>query len=90
MRRFLTYYLPRAAEIAEAYALLGSAPRDTAGMTATGDLIDRLETAFTHYAASLQDAELGKLDIELKLRRVRSTRISDRRGASRSPRSDKR
>jgi 5-bromo-4-chloroindolyl phosphate hydrolysis protein len=68
VRRFLTYYLPRAADIADAYALLekGSVP-DSARIAATGDLIDRLDVAFTRYATSLQDADLGNLDIELKL-----------------------
>lgn len=68
VRRFLTYYLPRAAEIAEAYrALEKSAVPDTARLAATGDMIDRLDGAFTRYAANLQDADLDKLDIELKL-----------------------
>jgi 5-bromo-4-chloroindolyl phosphate hydrolysis protein len=68
VRRFLTYYLPRAAEIAEAYAALErSAAPDTARLTATGELIDRLDTAFTRYAANVQDADIDKLDIELKL-----------------------
>ena len=68
VRRFLTYYLPRAAELVEAYALLekGSA-RDTTRLAATSDLIDRLDVAFTHYATNLQEADLGNLDIELKL-----------------------
>jgi len=68
VRRFLTYYLPRAAEIAEAYGSLerGNVP-DTARIAATADLIDRLDVAFTHYAANLQSADLGNLDIELKL-----------------------
>jgi 5-bromo-4-chloroindolyl phosphate hydrolysis protein len=68
VRRFLTYYLPRAAEIAEAYGSLerGNVP-DTARIAATGDLIDRLDVAFTRYAANLQGADLGNLDIELKL-----------------------
>ena len=68
VRRFLTYYLPRAAEIAEAYGSLerSSAP-DAERLNATGALIDRLDTAFTRYAANLQDADLDKLDIELKL-----------------------
>jgi hypothetical protein len=30
-------------------------------------LIDRLDVAFTRYAASLQNGDLDKLDIELKL-----------------------
>jgi 5-bromo-4-chloroindolyl phosphate hydrolysis protein len=68
VRRFLTYYLPRAAELAEAYALLEKGNvRDTARLTATSELIDRLDTAFTHYATNLQSADLGNLDIELKL-----------------------
>ncbi|WP_441238770.1 5-bromo-4-chloroindolyl phosphate hydrolysis family protein [Bradyrhizobium sp. 930_D9_N1_4] len=68
VRRFLTYYLPRAAEIAEAYrALERSSVPDTARLAATGDMINRLDMAFTRYAANLQDADLDKLDIELKL-----------------------
>src|SRR5215470_5222683 len=68
IRRFLTYYLPRAAEIAEAYGSLEkSAVPDTARLAATGELINRLDTAFTRYASNLQDADLDRLDIELKL-----------------------
>lgn len=68
VRRFLTYYLPRAAEIAEAYGSLErSLTPDAARIAATGELIDRLDVAFTRYASSLQDADLDKLDIELKL-----------------------
>jgi 5-bromo-4-chloroindolyl phosphate hydrolysis protein len=68
VRRFLTYYLPRAAEIAEAYrALEKSAVPDTARLAATGEMIERLDGAFTRYAANLRDADLDKLDIELKL-----------------------
>jgi 5-bromo-4-chloroindolyl phosphate hydrolysis protein len=68
VRRFLTYYLPRAAEIADAYGSLERSPLpDSARIAATGELIDRLDTAFTRYAASLQDADLDTLDIELKL-----------------------
>jgi 5-bromo-4-chloroindolyl phosphate hydrolysis protein len=68
VRRFLTYYLPRAAEMAEAYARLErSAAPDLARLAATGGLIERLDTAFTQYAANLQSGDLDKLDIELKL-----------------------
>lgn len=68
VRRFLTYYLPRAAEIAEAYAALEqSALPDAARLASTGELIDRLDAAFTRYAENLRDADLDKLDIELKL-----------------------
>lgn len=68
VRRFLTYYLPRAAEVTEAYGLLEQKTTpDLARIAATGELIDRLDVAFTRYAASLRDADLDKLDIELKL-----------------------
>jgi 5-bromo-4-chloroindolyl phosphate hydrolysis protein len=68
VRRFLTYYLPRAADIAEAYALLEKAGAgDAARIAATGELIDRLDDAFARYATNLQEAGLGNLDIELKL-----------------------
>ena len=68
VRRFLTYYLPRAAEIAEAYGSLERSlvPNQTR-IAAAGELIDRLDLAFTRYAASLLDADLDTLDIELKL-----------------------
>ena len=46
VRRFLTHYLPRAADLAEAYAVLEkSGNRDTTRLVATSDLIDRLDTA---------------------------------------------
>jgi 5-bromo-4-chloroindolyl phosphate hydrolysis protein len=68
VRRFLTYYLPRAAEMTEAYARLErSAAPDAARLAAAGGMIDRLDAAFTHYAATLQSGDLGKLDIELRL-----------------------
>jgi 5-bromo-4-chloroindolyl phosphate hydrolysis protein len=68
VRRFLTYYLPRAADIAEAYAALEqSALPDASRVASTGELIDRLDAAFTRYAQGLRDADLDKLDIELKL-----------------------
>jgi 5-bromo-4-chloroindolyl phosphate hydrolysis protein len=68
VRRFLTYYLPRAAEMAEAYQGLEGSPRvEAQRLGATGEIIDRLDAAFTEYAANLHLAELDKLDIELKL-----------------------
>jgi 5-bromo-4-chloroindolyl phosphate hydrolysis protein len=70
VRRFLTYYLPRAAEIAEAFETLERSPApDEQRIAATRELIDRLDAAFTRYAASVQDASLDNLDIELKLLR---------------------
>ena len=68
VRRFLTYYLPRAADLAEAYAVLEkSSNRDNKRLDETSDMIERLDTAFSHYATNLQEADLGNLDIELKL-----------------------
>jgi 5-bromo-4-chloroindolyl phosphate hydrolysis protein len=70
VRRFLTYYLPQAAQIAEAYGTLERSPApDAKRIAATGELIDRLDAAFTRYAANLQVASLDSLDIELKLLR---------------------
>jgi 5-bromo-4-chloroindolyl phosphate hydrolysis protein len=68
VRRFLTYYLPRAAEMAEAYLRLERDPGvEAARLNATREIIDRLDVAFTDYAANLRDADLDKLDMELKL-----------------------
>ena len=68
VRRFLTYYLPRAAEMAEAYqSLERDHGAEAARFEATREIIDRLDVAFTDYAANLRDADLDKLDIELKL-----------------------
>jgi 5-bromo-4-chloroindolyl phosphate hydrolysis protein len=68
IRRFLTYYLPRSADIAESFVELerGVAP-DAERLAATTEMFERLDRAFTQYAADLQDADLDKLDIELKL-----------------------
>lgn len=68
IRRFLTYYLPRAAEIAAAYGELErTTVPDLQRLTATRELIERLDSAFTRYASNLEDADLDKLDIEMKL-----------------------
>jgi 5-bromo-4-chloroindolyl phosphate hydrolysis protein len=68
VRRFLTYYLPRAAEMAEAYqSLERDQGAEALRFDATREIIDRLDAAFTEYAAHLRDAELDKLDIELRL-----------------------
>lgn len=68
IRRFLSYYLPRAAEVSEGYAALEDkrAP-DASRLKEVGDVIGKLEDAFVHYADSLVDNELGSLDIDLKL-----------------------
>jgi hypothetical protein len=68
VRRFLSYYLPRAAEVAEGYAALEAmrAP-DPERLKSVGDVIGKLEDAFVHYADSLVDNALSGLDIDLKL-----------------------
>jgi 5-bromo-4-chloroindolyl phosphate hydrolysis protein len=68
VRRFMTYYLPRAAEMSEAYGLLETqTQKNLPRMSQTAELIDRLDQAFTRYSDSLVDADLNALDIELKL-----------------------
>jgi 5-bromo-4-chloroindolyl phosphate hydrolysis protein len=68
VRRFLSYYVPRSAEIAEGYAALEEkhAP-DPVKVAEVAGVIEKLEGAFVHYADSLADSELGSLDVDLKL-----------------------
>ena len=68
VRRFLTYYLPRAAEVAEGFAILeGNRVPDATRLGEVRSVIFKLEDAFVHYADSLADAELGTLDTDLRL-----------------------
>jgi 5-bromo-4-chloroindolyl phosphate hydrolysis protein len=68
VRRFLSYYVPRAAEVSEGYAVLEDkhAP-NAAKLAEVGGVIEKLEGAFVHYADGLADSELGSLDVDLKL-----------------------
>jgi cell division protein FtsW (lipid II flippase) len=68
VKRFLSYYVPRAAEVAEGYAIIEAkrAP-DQAKLGEVHDVIVKLEEAFVHYADSLVDDELGSLDTDLRL-----------------------
>ena len=68
VKRFLAYYLPQSAQVAAAYDVLEDqhAP-DQAQLTEIRAIIERLETAFAHYADSLAETELGSLDTDLKL-----------------------
>ncbi|MGX5849542.1 5-bromo-4-chloroindolyl phosphate hydrolysis family protein [Mesorhizobium sp. PL10] len=68
VRRFLTYYVPQAAEVAEGYATLANrrAP-SRARLANVGAVITKLQDAFVHYADSLADSELGTLDVDLRL-----------------------
>ncbi|WP_434722475.1 5-bromo-4-chloroindolyl phosphate hydrolysis family protein [Mesorhizobium sp. RIZ17] len=68
VRRFLTYYVPQAAEIAEGYATLADrrAPSQQR-LASIGSVITKLQDAFVHYADSQADSELGTLDVDLRL-----------------------
>ncbi|TJW67197.1 MAG: 5-bromo-4-chloroindolyl phosphate hydrolase, partial [Mesorhizobium sp.] len=68
VRRFLTYYVPQAAEVAEGYATLAKrrAPSQVR-LSKVGAVITKLQDAFVHYADSLADSELGTLDVDLRL-----------------------
>jgi 5-bromo-4-chloroindolyl phosphate hydrolysis protein len=67
-RRFLTYYLPRAAEMAEGYRMQEQMKLPDPGrLQATADLLNRLDTAFAKFADGLLGADMSRLDIELKL-----------------------
>ncbi|QND65257.1 5-bromo-4-chloroindolyl phosphate hydrolase [Mesorhizobium loti] len=68
VRRFLTYYVPQAAEVSEGYAALANrrAPSQ-ARLSNVGAVITKLQDAFVHYADSLADSELGTLDVDLRL-----------------------
>ncbi|HLY55857.1 MAG TPA: 5-bromo-4-chloroindolyl phosphate hydrolysis family protein [Stellaceae bacterium] len=67
-QRFLVYYLPRSVEMAEGYQLLEQKQMpDPARLMATSDLLDRLDGAFAKFADGLLDADVDRLDIELKL-----------------------
>jgi 5-bromo-4-chloroindolyl phosphate hydrolysis protein len=68
VKRFLSYYLPRAAEVAEGYAVIEAkrAP-DQTQLGEVRSVLVKLEDAFVHYADSLADDELGSLDTDLRL-----------------------
>lgn len=68
VQRFLTYYLPSAAEIADRYTVLEQQRQpEVQRVTQTESVIARLEDAFSHYADSLLDSDLAGLDVELRL-----------------------
>ena len=68
VQRFLTYYLPQSGELAESYAVLEQkrAP-DPARMAEAEELIGKLDEAFSHYADTLLESDLGDLDVQLRL-----------------------
>lgn len=66
--RLLTYYLPRTADLADSYAqlrLLGvEAPERRHAMEA---VVEKLETAFLHYADQLIDNDMKGVDVDIRL-----------------------
>lgn len=66
--RLLTYYLPRTADLAEAYAQLRErgveAPERRAAMD---DVLVKLEDAFVHYADRLVDDDMKGVDVDIRL-----------------------
>lgn len=68
VRRFLSYYLPRAAEVAEGFAVIEAKRQPDAARLHEVDLVlTKLEDAFVHYSDSLVDDKLDTLDTELRL-----------------------
>lgn len=67
VQRFLSYYLPQAAQIAEGYVNIEAkhAPRPER-LAAIAEMIDKLEGAFIHYSDGLAEADLGTLDVDLR------------------------
>ena len=68
VRRFLAYYLPRSAEIAEGLVILSrQATPDATRRRGIEATLGRLAEAFAFYADNLDRADLQNLDVELKL-----------------------
>ncbi|HEY4201920.1 MAG TPA: 5-bromo-4-chloroindolyl phosphate hydrolysis family protein [Devosiaceae bacterium] len=68
VKRFLSYYLPQAAQVAEAFDVLEDqhAP-NPARLREVRRVVEKLEKAFVHYADGLAETELGTLDTDLRL-----------------------
>lgn len=68
VRRFLSYYLPRAADVSEGYAVIENkrAPNPQR-LSDVAAMVEKLEGAFVHYSDSLAESELGTLDVDLRL-----------------------
>ncbi|GLS23667.1 hypothetical protein GCM10007874_66880 [Labrys miyagiensis] len=68
VRRFLTYYLPRSAEIAEGLGVVEKQrSADPARQAEIETILGKLDQAFSFYADSLSQVQLDTLDVELKL-----------------------
>jgi 5-bromo-4-chloroindolyl phosphate hydrolysis protein len=68
VRRFLSYYVPQAAQLAEGFATIEAkrAPEPGKLEEMRGVLV-KLDEAFIHYSDSLVDDKLGELDTDLRL-----------------------
>lgn len=66
VRRLLTFYAPKAAEIADGYAEIESSPRpDSARLTRTAESLKKLDDAWAHFSDKLAEPDRTNLDIEL-------------------------
>lgn len=68
VRRFMIYYLPRAADLAEGAAVLSKQTNpDVKRFRDLVELTGRLDEAFTAFSDSMVDYDLERLDLEMKL-----------------------
>jgi 5-bromo-4-chloroindolyl phosphate hydrolysis protein len=68
VQRFLTYYLPSAAQLAESYSVLEKQRNpDPTRLKEAETVITKLDNAFSHYADSLMESDLSGLDVDLRL-----------------------
>lgn len=66
--RLLTYYLPRTADLADAYTQLREKNADAGPRRAAmDDVLIKLEDAFVHYADRLVDDDMKGVDIDIRL-----------------------
>ncbi|MCX7350637.1 MAG: 5-bromo-4-chloroindolyl phosphate hydrolysis family protein [Alphaproteobacteria bacterium] len=68
VQRFLTYYLPAAAELAESYGVLEQQRSpDTGRLQQSEAVLGKLNEAFGHYADTMLESDLSGLDVDLRL-----------------------
>ena len=68
VQRFLTYYLPAAAELAESYGVLEQQRAPEAGRIQQAEaVLGKLNEAFGHYADTMLESDLSGLDVDLRL-----------------------
>ncbi len=68
VQRFLTYYLPAAAELAESYGVLEQQRSpDAQRMRQAETVLGKLNEAFGHYADTMLESDLAGLETDLRL-----------------------